>query len=349
MIDRNKLKRSLTYMYLDGIPKEIVRSIYAFYKNENLNVVHHLNPNYFKDKLRWNRSVLFKVLVSGLLHELFEMHWEVNCPYCNSSINRFHKLKDLNDSDYCPECQMGFHNHADHNIFVTVSIHKNLLKEKMEHSLHKGQKDNHPALNAIELIAYPPFREHFTAEVPRLDQSIRLRSVTVMFTDLIQSTALYHSMGDMNAYAFVQSHFNVMFQHIIEQTGGIIKTIGDAVMAVFQDGEQALKASLLLKDAVNNLLQENKMQGKSGLKIGLSRGTALIVNLNEAPDLFGTTVNLAARIVSLADNSCIAITSTLLERVEIKQFIKSHNLNVKSNKTRLKGFPSKIKVHMLCF
>ncbi|MBD3223881.1 MAG: hypothetical protein GF313_04080 [Caldithrix sp.] len=136
-----------------------------------------------------------------------------------------------------------------------------------------------------------------------------------MFTDLIQSTALYSEIGDMKAYVFVQNHFKILFENIIKSH--------------------------------RRYYQNHHMQNKSGLKIGLSRGSALIVNLNDPIDLFGTTVNLAARVLNVSTKDCVVITSTLLERSEVREMIQQMQFEIKSTKHQLKGSPSEVHIHHL--
>ena len=57
--------------------------------------------------------------------------------------------------------------------------------------------------------------------------------MTVLFTDLKGSTALYERIGDLNAYMQVQRHFERLLDVTVKRNGAVNKTIGDAVMAAF--------------------------------------------------------------------------------------------------------------------
>ncbi len=56
----------------------------------------------------------------------------------------------------------------------------------------------------------------------------------MLFTDLKSSTQLYREIGDATAFGRVMNHFDVVKKLIAEEDGALVKTIGDAVMAVFR-------------------------------------------------------------------------------------------------------------------
>ena len=66
----------------------------------------------------------------------------------------------------------------------------------------------------------------------------------MLFTDLRHSTRLYREIGDATAFGRVMNHFDVLKKSISENDGAIVKTIGDAVMAVFRCPSDAVLAML---------------------------------------------------------------------------------------------------------
>src|SRR6185312_1076960 len=75
-------------------------------------------------------------------------------------------------------------------------------------------------------------------------EGLGIRQVTLLFTDLKGSTAMYDRLGDLNAYALVREHFALLGAIVQEHSGAVVKTIGDAVMAVFSRPPDAVAASL---------------------------------------------------------------------------------------------------------
>ena len=64
-----------------------------------------------------------------------------------------------------------------------------------------------PFLSGGRLLTTQTFRDFFRSEVIRATEGIAVRKVTLLFTDLEGSTALYDRIGDLNAYVLVQRHF----------------------------------------------------------------------------------------------------------------------------------------------
>ena len=89
------------------------------------------------------------------------------------------------------------------------------------------------ATTAAEVTALQTFRDLFASEALRPGDQISVGSLTILFTDLKSSTQLYREIGDAPAFGLVMDHFDVLKQAIADEGGAVVKTIGDAVMAVF--------------------------------------------------------------------------------------------------------------------
>lgn len=132
---------------------------------------------------------------------------------------------------------------------------------------------------------------------PRDDPAVRL--VAVMFADLRGSTALYQQLGDVVAYRLVQALFDYLHDLVQDNRGYVVKTTGDGVMAVFAAPTDAVCAAL---DA-NARVMDMERHGPDGpderlaLRIGLHAGPVLAVRQHGRLDFFGSTVNLAARML----------------------------------------------------
>lgn len=155
------------------------------------------------------------------------------------------------------------------------------------------------ALTAHRAISLQAFRDLFPTEILRPGDEVAIAHVTLMFTDLRGSTALYSRIGDARAYGLVRDHFAYLGAAVRAHDGAIIKTIGDAVMAAFANPADALAAAL---DVQRNVARFNSSHDGSGMaegiviKLGLHAGPCIAVTLNDRLDYFGSTVNLAARL-----------------------------------------------------
>jgi len=157
------------------------------------------------------------------------------------------------------------------------------------------------AATAAEVTTLGEFRRHFGSEVLAPGMELDVRQLVVLFTDLKGSTKLYAQQGDAPSYARVRAHFAQLTELIEAHQGAVVKTIGDAVMAVFSDPADALRAALAIQ----------RVPGALTIKLGLHAGPALAVGANGQLDYFGHTVNVAARIQQESEGGDIVLTEAL--------------------------------------
>ena len=167
-----------------------------------------------------------------------------------------------------------------------------------------------PYISGGALLARQTFRRLFRSERVDEHEGLGIRQVTFLFTDLKGSTVMYERLGDLNAYALVREHFALLERIVQDHSGAVVKTIGDAVMAVFSQPTDAISAALHILKDVDRFNDGHDRPGII-LKIGAHCGSSIAVTLNENLDYFGQTVNVAARVQSLADAGEICISEAL--------------------------------------
>src|SRR3546814_19446473 len=86
------------------------------------------------------------------------------------------------------------------------------------------------ALTAHRATTFQAFRDLFSDQVLRPGDEIGIAHVTLMFTDLRGSTALYQRLGDAAAYRLVREPFVFLAPPLRHHAGAIVKTIADAIM-----------------------------------------------------------------------------------------------------------------------
>jgi class 3 adenylate cyclase len=184
----------------------------------------------------------------------------------------------------------------------------------------KPTLDFEPYMSGGMLLARQTFRRLFRSERVDEREGLGIRQVTLLFTDLKGSTAMYERLGDLNAYALVREHFALLGATVQQHSGAIVKTIGDAVMAVFSRPTDAVSAAL---DILGEIERYNSEHGDPSiiLKIGAHCGPSIAVTLNENLDYFGQTVNVAARVQSLADAGEICISEALYSAPGVSQIL----------------------------
>ena len=151
------------------------------------------------------------------------------------------------------------------------------------------------------------FRDLFSAEVLRPGDEVAIGRVTLLFSDLKGSTAMYEAVGDAAAYKLVRAHFAYLAAIIREHDGAIVKTIGDAVMAAFHEPLQGLRCAIAMQERVAEFNAKSKEP--IVLKLGLHEGPCIAVTLNDRLDYFGQTVNVTARLQGESEGGDIVVSA----------------------------------------
>jgi class 3 adenylate cyclase len=191
------------------------------------------------------------------------------------------------------------------------------------------------AATAAQVTALQIFRDLFSKEALRPGEQISVGTLTILFTDLRHSTQLYREVGDATAFGRVMNHFDVLKKVIADEEGALVKTIGDAVMAVFRRPSSAVKAMLTAQEL---LATPGPDRLPLTLKAGIHTGPCIAVTLNDRLDYFGTTVNLAARLEGMSTGEDVIISRALFDDPEVESFIKSEGLTAVRFEIELKGF-----------
>lgn len=124
---------------------------------------------------------------------------------------------------------------------------------------------------------------------------------TVLFADVAGSTALYEVLGDERAFALVERCLALMSECTAAAGGRVVKTIGDAVMAVFDTPDAAADAAVAMQQRVEQLGPE--LGARLHLRIGFHAGPVV----ERGGDLFGDSVNLASRLCDLASKGQVVV------------------------------------------
>jgi class 3 adenylate cyclase len=199
-------------------------------------------------------------------------------------------------------------------------------------------------LTAKRLFTNQTFRDLYRTDTLDVDQRLRISNLTVLFTDLKSSTELYDRVGDLAAYDLVRAHFRVLTDVVREQSGAVVKTIGDAVMATFPSADLAVSAALQMRAAIDEL---NARRGSEDLlvKIGLHEGPCLAVISNERLDYFGQTVNIAARVQSLAESRPIFVTEGIVKNPRVQEILGNRNVAPIPHHALLRGIADEMLVY----
>ncbi len=135
----------------------------------------------------------------------------------------------------------------------------------------------------------------------------RLEKLAVLFADICGSTALYDSLGDDLARKMISRCINTMTDKVSAYQGTLIKTIGDEIMVTFPSAEAAFHAACAMKVAV----ESDRPSGDIPLQIRI--GFNFGETIKESNDVFGNTVNIAARVTAITRAGQIMTTQPVFD------------------------------------
>jgi class 3 adenylate cyclase/tetratricopeptide (TPR) repeat protein len=131
-------------------------------------------------------------------------------------------------------------------------------------------------------------------------------TVTILFSDVVESTALYEKLGDLRAHDVIRIHNELFRQQIAAHRGHEVSTFGDGFMIAFSSARRALLCAIAVQQSFAAYC-ESHPDLPLRVRIGLHVGEAI----RESTDFFGKAVILAARIAALAEGGQILVSSTL--------------------------------------
>jgi class 3 adenylate cyclase len=201
-----------------------------------------------------------------------------------------------------------------------------------------------PNLTAKRIFTNQTFHDLYRTDTLKVDQSLKIISITFLFTDLKGSTELYERVGDLVAYELVRKHFHLLNEIVASESGAVVKTIGDAVMATFPSPDRALAAALRMREEIASVRHESRPEDLL-LKIGIHEGPCLAVMLNDRLDYFGTTVNIAARVQGLAVSRAIFATQPIIEHPQASRLLARAKISPLMQRAALKGIAEAVTVY----
>jgi len=173
------------------------------------------------------------------------------------------------------------------------------------------------ALRPGRLLSFQEFRDLFSEEYLGAEVQLSVGEQTILFTDMVGSTALYAVRGDPGAFVEVKKHFDELFAIIAKHRGAVVKTIGDAAMGAFNDPLDAVRASKEIHDT----FPPTRKDTPARLRISLNTGPCIAVRLNANIDYFGGTVNVAAKLQAMAEAWQVAMSRATWNAPGVAEFI----------------------------
>jgi class 3 adenylate cyclase len=174
---------------------------------------------------------------------------------------------------------------------------------------------------------------------PQAEQLSAFR--TILFTDVEGSTALTDRLGDTKARDLLREHERITREALKAHGGSEVKTMGDGFMASFSSATKALECAIAIQQA---FAERNKSADEPiKVRIGLNAGEPIAEDdPGGRGDLFGTAVNMAARIAAKAEGGEILASNVVRELVAGKEFLFADR-----GETELRGFEDPVRLYEL--
>src|SRR5829696_6873788 len=130
---------------------------------------------------------------------------------------------------------------------------------------------------------------------------------TIMFTDIVDSTAMTARLGDARAVEMIRAHDALVRRALKDKSGREVKHTGDGIMASFDDTTAAVECARAIQQAFDafNLASKEKLRVRIGMDVGEP--------VADSNDLFGTTVQTAARLCQAAEPDAILVSAAVCE------------------------------------
>jgi class 3 adenylate cyclase len=160
---------------------------------------------------------------------------------------------------------------------------------------------------------------------------------TILFTDIVNSTSMTQHLGDDVAFVILQLHNRIVRSALAGANGREVKHTGDGIMAVFHSAAAAVRCAMNVQRDIAMHRDENPHEPLQ-VRIGMAAGEPV----EHENDLFGSTVQLAARLCAHAMPEEIMMSSAVADLCIGKALPLEEAAPVS-----LKGFDKPIHVHCI--
>jgi pilus assembly protein CpaF len=161
-------------------------------------------------------------------------------------------------------------------------------------------------------------------------------TVTIMFTDVEESTRLLSTRGFTESHEIMKAYEAIIDEKVAEHAGRRIKGLGDGFMISFGSVRHGVECALAIQKAIGEYSKQNP-ERKVQVRIGLNTGEVV----EEAGDIFGAAVNVAARVAGKAKGGEILVSEVVRQLIgPMAEMVFEFR-----GRYKLKGFPDRWRLH----
>jgi class 3 adenylate cyclase len=173
---------------------------------------------------------------------------------------------------------------------------------------------SHPAESKPDIDISQKLTHDDIDKIEKYRQTRKTSVLTILFTDIVGYTAFTYDAGEVISGKFRHIHDEIIINQIKKDGyGEIIKQIGDSFLIVFSDPTLAVKQALKLQELFRlNAENLTHKDYQLRIRIGIHMGQVSVED-HIVPDVFGTHVNLASRVLALARPGQVLVTGSVWE------------------------------------
>ncbi len=157
------------------------------------------------------------------------------------------------------------------------------------------------------------------------------QQLAILFADIGESTSLYERLGDTEAHRQISLSLKLMESAIVGCDGALLRTVGDAVLASFRHCDDAFYAARAIQQAHQN--------EALSVRVGFHYGEVI----PDKGDVYGTAVNIAARVASFARLNEITLSADACNKLSATNQASTARIDA----IKLKGIESAMEIHRI--
>lgn len=216
-----------------------------------------------------------------------------------------------------------------------------LIEAPAEAAVRAMHRDAHGLIPNMIIEVQPSIVASFLGRVTDPDDAVTnpIREAgfrALMFTDMVNSTQITNSLGDAKAQTVLAKHHEIVRQALLDHEGREVDRAGDGFLTCFASVSQAVTCAVAIQRAFHSYNSSGALPTEIQVRIGLGAGEPLA----DGNALFGSTVNLTARICASAEPGQILASRVVRELCSGKSFTFR-----RCGEANLKGFPDPVELH----
>ena len=186
-------------------------------------------------------------------------------------------------------------------------------REQLVRVERTAQRDD--VLTAARVAAHPLFRQLYPEEVFSPGALVRIASAVFVHVEVRGIIGDEAGRGDASCYAALYSAYKAIEGEVSDAGGTIVKLLGDAVFAVFDEPAAALCAALRFNDCVKRCAPDARVRS------AVHCGPAAAVTMNDRLDYFGRSVHTAMAMVAGARDGEVVVSDEVLTDAAVQKLI----------------------------